>query len=67
MPAASSAPRAQRLFVVLAGFFIANAIIAEFIGVKIFALEDTLGLQPFEISFVPGRRPCRPHTQAVSE
>ena len=48
MPAASSAPRAQRLFVVLAGFFIANAIIAEFIGVKIFALEDTLGLQPFE-------------------
>ena len=46
--AASSAPRAQRMFVVLAGFFIANAIIAEFIGVKIFALEETLGLQPFE-------------------
>ena len=46
--AASSAPRAQRMFLVLAGFFIANAIIAEFIGVKIFALEDTLGLQPFE-------------------
>ncbi|MBB5209511.1 queuosine precursor transporter [Chiayiivirga flava] len=40
--------RAQTLFVVLAGFFIANAILAEFIGVKIFALEDTLGLQPFE-------------------
>lgn len=46
--AASAAPRAQRMFLVLAGFFIANAIIAEFIGVKIFALEDTLGLQPFE-------------------
>ena len=45
---ASSTPRAQRMFVVLAGFFIANAIIAEFIGVKIFALEDTLGVQPFE-------------------
>lgn len=40
--------RAQKLFLVLAGFFIANAILAELIGVKIFALEDTLGLQPFE-------------------
>ncbi len=46
--AASTSPRAQRMFVVLAGFFIANAIIAEFIGVKIFALEDTLGVSPFE-------------------
>lgn len=45
-PAAS--PRAQRMFLVLAGFFVANAIIAEFIGVKIFALEDTFGLRPFE-------------------
>lgn len=44
---ASHSPRAQRMFLVLAGFFIVNAIIAEFIGVKIFALEDTLGLQPF--------------------
>ncbi len=39
--------RSQRLFVVLAGFFVANAILAELIGVKIFALEDTLGLAPF--------------------
>jgi queuosine precursor transporter len=39
--------RAQRLFVILAAFFVANAILAEFIGVKIFALEDTLGLDPF--------------------
>ena len=36
------------LLVVLAGFFVSNALIAEFIGVKIFALEDTLGLQPFD-------------------
>lgn len=35
------------LFVVLAGFFISNALIAEFIGVKIFALEDSLGLESF--------------------
>ena len=40
--------RPQRLFVVLTGFFVANALLAEFIGVKIFALEDTLGLAPFE-------------------
>ncbi|MEY3052712.1 MAG: hypothetical protein RLY31_2497 [Bacteroidota bacterium] len=36
------------LFVVLAGFFVTNALVAEFIGVKIFALEDTLGFRPFE-------------------
>jgi uncharacterized integral membrane protein (TIGR00697 family) len=40
--------RSQILFVLLAGFFITNAILAEFIGVKIFALEDTLGVTPFE-------------------
>jgi uncharacterized integral membrane protein (TIGR00697 family) len=40
--------RANRLFLVLAVFFVSNALLAELIGVKIFALEDTLGLQPFE-------------------
>ena len=40
--------RATRLFVALAAFFCANALLAEFIGVKIFALEDTLGLAPWE-------------------
>jgi hypothetical protein len=40
--------RAQNLYVVLASFFVANAVLAEFIGVKIFALEPTLGLHPFE-------------------
>ncbi len=42
------AARPNRLFMVLAGFFVANAIIAEFVGVKIFALETTLGLPPFD-------------------
>ncbi len=32
---------------VLAAFFITNAIIAEFLGVKIFALESTLGMKPW--------------------
>ena len=36
-----------RLFIVLGGFFITNALVAEFIGVKIFAMEDSLGLKPF--------------------
>jgi uncharacterized integral membrane protein (TIGR00697 family) len=39
--------RATRLFVILTGFFVCNAVIAEFIGIKIFALEETLGLDPF--------------------
>ena len=38
--------RATRLFIVLAAFLVSNAIIAEFVGVKIFALEPTFGLTP---------------------
>lgn len=33
-----------RLFLILGGFFITNALLAEFIGVKIFSLEDSLGV-----------------------
>ena len=40
--------RAVRLFIALAAFFCVNAVLAEFIGVKIFALEDTLGIAPLE-------------------
>jgi len=40
--------RPTRLFIFLSGLFITNALMAEFIGVKIFALEDTLGLPPFD-------------------
>ena len=35
----------SRLFLFLGGFFIAHALIAEFMGVKIFALEPTLGIE----------------------
>ena len=38
-----------RLFIILAGIFIANALIAEIIGVKIFSLEKTLGFPPLHI------------------
>ncbi len=34
------------LFIVLAVFFVSNVILAEFIGVKIFSLEKTLGYSP---------------------
>ncbi|KAF1718317.1 hypothetical protein CSC74_05435 [Pseudoxanthomonas yeongjuensis] len=40
--------RAVRLFIALAAFFCVNAVLAEFIGVKIFALEDTLGMAPLQ-------------------
>ncbi len=39
-----------RLFYILGAFFLANAILAEFIGVKIFSLEGTLGLDPINIT-----------------
>jgi uncharacterized integral membrane protein (TIGR00697 family) len=34
------------LFLMLGGFFITNALIAEFVGVKVFSLEKTFGLPP---------------------
>ena len=40
--------RATLLFIAMAAFFCVNAVLAEFIGVKIFALEDTLGIKPLE-------------------
>lgn len=42
------ASRPARLFVVLAAFLVGNAMIAEFVGVKIFALEPTLRLSTFD-------------------
>ena len=41
--------KATKLFIILGGFFIANALIAEIIGVKIFSLEKTVGMQPLSI------------------
>jgi uncharacterized integral membrane protein (TIGR00697 family) len=47
-----------RLFIVLSGIFITNALLAEMVGVKIFSAESTVGLTParlmilgFEMSF----------------
>lgn len=38
------------LFFILGAFFVANALLAEFIGVKIFSLEKTIGFNPINIS-----------------
>ena len=46
------ANRSARLFLVLGGLFIANAIIAETIGVKIFSLEQTFGFAPANFSLL---------------
>ncbi|HEY0040253.1 MAG TPA: queuosine precursor transporter [Flavisolibacter sp.] len=43
--------KATRLFIILAGFFIANALIAEIIGTKIFSLEKTFGWNPADLKF----------------
>ena len=42
----------NRLFIVLSGIFLTNAILAEMIGVKIFSGEGTLGLQPAGLSIL---------------
>ena len=42
--------RPSRLFILLACFFVANAIIAELIGVKIFALEGSLGVASWDFN-----------------
>jgi len=41
-----------RLFIILGGFFIANALIAEVTGVKVFSLEDTLGFPKASIDML---------------
>src|SRR5688500_19421990 len=40
--------RPARLFVALSVFLVCNALLAEFVGVKIFALEPTLGIAPLD-------------------
>lgn len=41
--------KSHKLFVWLGGFFIANVLLAEFIGIKIFSLEQSLGFHPVQI------------------
>lgn len=41
----------NNLFLVLAGIFIANALLAEIVGVKIFSAENIFGFPPAQINF----------------
>jgi len=42
--------KSTTLFFVLAGFFLTNTLIAEFVGIKIFSLEQTLGFKALSLS-----------------
>lgn len=44
--------KSLKLFLILGAFFLANALLAEFIGVKIFSLERSLGLQQLNLSML---------------
>jgi uncharacterized integral membrane protein (TIGR00697 family) len=41
-----------RLFIVLTGIFITNALLAEMVGVKIFSAESTVGLKPAQLNIL---------------
>lgn len=42
--------RRNNLYLILGFFFLTNAIVAEFIGAKIFSLEKSLGIDPLHLS-----------------
>jgi queuosine precursor transporter len=44
------ASKSQRLWMFLSSFFIANALVAEFMGVKLFSLEKTFGFSEANLS-----------------
>lgn len=44
------ASKPTKLFIILGGFFIANAMLAEFIGIKIFSLEKLFGFAPLSMT-----------------
>src|SRR5690606_12656304 len=48
--------RQSKLFLMLGAFLVANTILAELIGVKIFSVEESLGMQKFDMDLfgVPG-------------
>ncbi len=40
------------LYLILSGFFLANALIAEMVGVKIFSVEKIFGISPMNLPFI---------------
>ena len=47
--------RKNHLFLILGMIFLTNAIVAEFIGAKIFSLEKTLGIEPMGLNILGGK------------
>jgi uncharacterized integral membrane protein (TIGR00697 family) len=47
--------RKNQLFLVLGMIFLTNAIVAEFIGAKIFSLERTIGIEPVGLNILGGK------------
>jgi len=45
-------PRKNKLFLMLGGVFLTNALLAELIGGKIFSLEKSLGFQPLHLQIL---------------
>ena len=52
----SESSKSTYLFVFLASLLIANALIAEFVGVKIFSVEKLFNLNPLNLSFIGGSK-----------
>jgi uncharacterized integral membrane protein (TIGR00697 family) len=48
--AEDKAHKRNQLFIFLAGFFVTNALVAEMVGIKIFSVEATLGLNPMQLN-----------------
>jgi len=44
------------LYIILAGFFLINALLAEVIGAKIFSLEKILGINQLNLPFIGGEK-----------
>lgn len=44
----------HKLFLILGAFFITNAIVAEFIGAKLFSMEKTFGFAPANLNILGG-------------
>jgi queuosine precursor transporter len=52
----SKSDKELSLYIVLSGFFLTNAIVAEVVGVKMFSVEKMLGIPPLNLPFIFGER-----------
>ena len=58
--------RATKLFIAITAFFVANALIAECIGGKIFSLEKLFGAKPLSFSLLgPARTRIKSYLRCI--